>query len=154
LIGGLNALGHREWASLDHFQPEAWKDPRGTRGGNLTEATEQPLTYEELTAELRRAVFKAELRLEYKNDAARVKAIPTPKPMSQKDILRLRKKFKVSQKVFARLLNVSPKTVQAWEQGTRVPSDAALKLLSIAEHYPHILLDIVIDLLDIVIDTK
>jgi DNA-binding transcriptional regulator YiaG len=35
---------------------------------------------------------------------------------------------------------VSVKTVQAWEQGVRVPSDAALKLLSVAKHHPEALL--------------
>jgi putative transcriptional regulator len=43
--------------------------------------------------------------------------------------------------MFARLLNVSMKTVQAWEQGTRTPSDAGLKLLAIAEKHPEALLD-------------
>jgi putative transcriptional regulator len=47
-----------------------------------------------------------------------------------------------SQSAFAYLLNVSPKTVQAWEQGLRSPSDAALKLLAIAEKHPEVLLDV------------
>jgi putative transcriptional regulator len=42
--------------------------------------------------------------------------------------------------VFARLLNVSLKTVQAWEQGIRQPGDAALKLLTIARKNPEALL--------------
>ena len=37
----------------------------------------------------------------------------------------------MSQAVFARLLNVSTKTVQSWEQGTRKPSRAALRLIQI-----------------------
>ena len=56
-------------------------------------------------------------------------------------IARLRQQLKYSQSVFARVLNVSPKTVQAWEQGIRVPSDAALKLLSIAKRHPEVLLE-------------
>ncbi|MGB9181350.1 MAG: helix-turn-helix domain-containing protein [Pyrinomonadaceae bacterium] len=111
----------------------------------MTKEKERVATDEELKSALRRAILRAQLKLAYKNDAARVQAIPIPKPMSQQDILRIRKEFGFSQKVFARLLNVSPKTVQAWEQGTREPSDAALKLLSIAERYPDILLDIVVD---------
>jgi putative transcriptional regulator len=39
------------------------------------------------------------------------------------------------------LLNISPRTVQAWEQGAREPSDAALKLLSIADKHPEVLLE-------------
>ena len=41
----------------------------------------------------------------------------------------------------ARLLNASTKTVQAWEQGRRKPSEAALRLLAVAEKYPETLLD-------------
>jgi putative transcriptional regulator len=43
--------------------------------------------------------------------------------------------------MFARLLNVSVKTVQGWEQGVREPSEAALKLLSIAEKRPEVLME-------------
>ncbi|MEK6409336.1 MAG: helix-turn-helix domain-containing protein [Acidobacteriota bacterium] len=38
--------------------------------------------------------------------------------------------------MLARVLNVSPSTVQAWEAGRRTPSDAALKLLAIAAKHP------------------
>jgi putative transcriptional regulator len=71
----------------------------------------------------------------------RVIAPRPPRPMSSDDIARLRQKLKCSQSVFARVLNVSPKTVQAWEQGIRVPSDAALKLLTIAKRHPEVLLE-------------
>lgn len=64
-----------------------------------------------------------------------------PKPRSSTNIVRLRHRLNYSQSMFARLLNVSTKTVQAWEQGTRKPSDAALKLLAVAEKHPEILLD-------------
>jgi DNA-binding transcriptional regulator YiaG len=39
------------------------------------------------------------------------------------------------------LLNISPKAVQAWEQGSREPGDAALKLLTIAKNHPEVLLE-------------
>lgn len=64
-----------------------------------------------------------------------------PQPMSSDEIARIRKRLKYSQSVFARVLNVSTKTVQAWEQGVRVPSDAALKLLTIAKKHPDVLLN-------------
>lgn len=41
---------------------------------------------------------------------------------------------------FARILNVSPRTVQAWETDARRPSDAALKLLAVAKAHPEVLL--------------
>jgi len=73
--------------------------------------------------------------------SARTTALPArPKPMSRQEIIKLRERFNCSQAVFARLLNVSVKTLQAWEQGVRVPSDAALKLLTIAKHHPGVLL--------------
>jgi putative transcriptional regulator len=110
----------------------------------LARAKKRELTEGELRLDLRRAVVRAQLAL-LKDDATRLQAIPTPMPMSREDILRIRKELRVSQKVFARLLNVSIKTVQSWEQGTREPSDATLKLLLIADRYPNVLLDVVID---------
>jgi putative transcriptional regulator len=64
-----------------------------------------------------------------------------PRPMSAKDVVAVRTRMRVSQAAFARILNVSPRTVQAWEANARRPSDAALKLLSVAQKYPEALLD-------------
>lgn len=50
-------------------------------------------------------------------------------------ILKLREKFKVSQSVFAAQLNVSPSTVQKWEQGQKEPSSIANRLLQVVENY-------------------
>ncbi len=66
---------------------------------------------------------------------------PAPKAMSARDIVKLRERLNYSQSVFARVLNVSTKTVQAWEQGVRAPGEAALKLLSIADKHPEVLLE-------------
>jgi putative transcriptional regulator len=63
-----------------------------------------------------------------------------PKPMKKQEIVKLRQQLNLSQAVFASVLNVSVKTVQAWEQGVRQPSDAALKLLTIAKKHPEVLL--------------
>jgi DNA-binding XRE family transcriptional regulator len=49
----------------------------------------------------------------------------------------------MSQAVFARLLNVSTKTVQSWEQGDRKPSQAALRLIQVFRHNPSGLLEVV-----------
>ena len=64
-----------------------------------------------------------------------------PAPLHAKDIVALRLRLKVSQAAFARLLNISPRTVQAWESAVRTPSDAALKLLHVAKRHPEILLE-------------
>jgi len=71
----------------------------------------------------------------------RIQAPRPPKAMSPRDIARIRKRLNCSQAVFAMMLNISPKTVQAWEQGSREPGDAALKLLTIAQKHPEVLLE-------------
>ena len=71
----------------------------------------------------------------------RIQAPRPPKAMSAQDIARIRQKLNCSQAVFAMMLNISTKTVQAWEQGSREPGDAALKLLTIAKKHPEILLE-------------
>jgi putative transcriptional regulator len=71
----------------------------------------------------------------------RIQAPRPPKAMSPKDIAQIRQKLNCSQAVFAMMLNISPKTVQAWEQGSREPGDAALKLLTIAKKRPDVLLE-------------
>lgn len=63
-----------------------------------------------------------------------------PKPMKKREIIKLRQQLNMSQILFARMLNVSVKTVQAWEQGLREPSDAALKLLTIVKKHPEVLM--------------
>ena len=64
-----------------------------------------------------------------------------PKELSAKDIANLRARLNVSQAVFAGYLNISPKTVQSWEQGHGKPNGASLKLLSLVLRNPRILLE-------------
>lgn len=71
----------------------------------------------------------------------RIQAPRPPKAMSPKEIARIRQKLNCSQAIFAMMLNISTKTVQAWEQGSREPGDAALKLLTIAKKHPEVLLE-------------
>lgn len=98
-----------------------------TAFAELEESLNQAVTYERGASEGYRVTKRA--------------APAPPKPRSRVHILRLRRQLNCSQSMFARMLNVSTKTVQAWEQGTRTPSDAALKLLAIAEKHPEALLD-------------
>ena len=42
----------------------------------------------------------------------------------------------LSQKRFAELMGVSPRTLQQWEQGRREPAGAARTLLRVAEQHP------------------
>lgn len=57
----------------------------------------------------------------------------SPSEYKAKDIRKIREKCHYSQGVFAKILNVSPRTVQSWESGQRVPSHAALRLLEIVD---------------------
>jgi putative transcriptional regulator len=58
---------------------------------------------------------------------------PKPSTYTAKDIKKIRSKGNYSQSIFALILNVSVKTVQAWESGARIPSHAALRLIEIIE---------------------
>ena len=61
-----------------------------------------------------------------------------PPPLAAPQIVDLRESLGMSQAVFAKMLNVSPKTVQAWEHGTRHPAQSALRLLQIIKSEPEI----------------
>jgi putative transcriptional regulator len=54
----------------------------------------------------------------------------------------VREKTGLSQAEFARLLGVSVRTLQEWEQGRRAPSGAARTLLMIAGKNPRALLNV------------
>lgn len=58
-----------------------------------------------------------------------------PDAMSPDAIKALRERNHVSQPVFARYLNISPSTVQKWENGSKRPGGPALKLLAIVEKH-------------------
>lgn len=58
------------------------------------------------------------------------------------DVGATREKTGLSQADFARLLGVSVRTLQDWEQGRRAPSGAARTLLMIAQKNPKALLDV------------
>jgi len=70
--------------------------------------------------------------------------IPQPaRPWRKEQIARLRKRrFGVSQPVFASLLSVTASTVRAWEQGQKSPSGAARRLLELADIAPEVFRDL------------
>jgi putative transcriptional regulator len=65
-----------------------------------------------------------------------------PPEVGATDLTKLRVASGMSQAIFARLLNVSTKTVQSWEQGQRKPSQAALRLIQVFRHDPTGLLEV------------
>jgi putative transcriptional regulator len=54
----------------------------------------------------------------------------------------IRRRMGLSQAEFARLLGVSVRTLQEWEQGRRAPSGAARTLLMIAARNPRAVLEV------------
>ena len=65
---------------------------------------------------------------------------PPPQRFRPRDIREIRQALNASQVLFALYLNVSPNTIRSWEQGTRRPQGADLKLLAIARKNPQALL--------------
>jgi putative transcriptional regulator len=62
---------------------------------------------------------------------------PEPPPdVTPDELASLRRMAEMSQAAFARLLNVSTKTVQSWEQGTRKPAQATLRLIQVLGQNP------------------
>src|SRR5665213_1666142 len=55
------------------------------------------------------------------------------KPLSPRQIARIRRKEAVSQAVFARHLGVSLNLISQWERGEKKPSGASLKLLTLVD---------------------
>lgn len=54
-------------------------------------------------------------------------------PLEPEEIRAIRESSRVSQAVFARLLNTSVSTVQKWEVGQKRPAGTALKLLRLVQ---------------------
>lgn len=60
-------------------------------------------------------------------------ALPPVEPLQPEQIKHIRERSRVSQAVFARLLNTSVSTVQKWEIGQKKPTGTALKLLHLVQ---------------------
>lgn len=69
-----------------------------------------------------------------RGEHGRVRAVPS--------VAAVRERTGLSQAAFAKLLGVSVRTLQEWEQGRRAPSGAARTLLLIAAKNPRALLDV------------
>lgn len=58
------------------------------------------------------------------------------------DAIVARQKTGLSQAEFAKIMGISVRTLQGWEQGKRTPSGAAATLLKIATRYPETLMSL------------
>jgi putative transcriptional regulator len=59
--------------------------------------------------------------------------LPDIHEYSPEKIVSIRKKFRLSQAALASIFNISPSTVQKWEQGNKKPTGASKKLLDLME---------------------
>lgn len=59
-------------------------------------------------------------------------------------LIRLRKRLKMSQSVFAAALNVSTKLVQSWEQGLRKPDRGEARLIEILFKQPDLVVNLIL----------
>jgi putative transcriptional regulator len=59
--------------------------------------------------------------------------LPPVEAFGRNEIRSIRERSRVSQAVFARLLNTSLSTVQKWEIGLKRPTGTALKLLNLVQ---------------------
>lgn len=55
------------------------------------------------------------------------------------EVAKARSKTGLSQRQFAEVLHISPRTLQEWEQGRRKPSGAAKALIKIAFRHPEVI---------------
>lgn len=62
--------------------------------------------------------------------------IPDPPEFDAKAIHKLRDRLGLSQGLFAKLVGVSRKLVEAWETGTRTPSPMARRLMQAISRHP------------------
>jgi putative transcriptional regulator len=100
--------------------------------------TRKPLA-ERLKAGLRDGIQYAQGKI----DLRTVEIPQAPPKFSSKSVVRLRQSAGMSQAIFARLLNVSSKTVQSWEQGQRQPSQAAQRMLQVLQEQPEMVFQVV-----------
>lgn len=68
-------------------------------------------------------------------------AVAALKEMNAEDIKKLRLRLRLSSGMFASVMGVSEKTVEAWESGTNRPAGSSLRLMNMLSIYPDILVE-------------
>ncbi len=66
-----------------------------------------------------------------------------PPDIDARNLAALREEAGMSQSVFARVLNVSFKTIQSWEQGVRKPSPHSRRLIQIFSERPDVFCEVI-----------
>ncbi len=78
-----------------------------------------------------RDALRDRVPLEAKYTVRQVVVVVPPPQLGPEDVRRTRHELGVSQPVFADFLGTSPSTVRSWEQGQKVPSPMARRLLGL-----------------------
>ncbi len=93
--------------------------------------------------ELQKRDAKRDLGVELLKSVNQMKAGRTGKvhKVAVLPVVSARMRSGLSQAAFAKLLGVSVRTLQDWEQGRRQPSGAAKTLIAIADRRPKVLLE-------------
>lgn len=91
--------------------------------------------FEGLMKSFDEAIAYSRGELELKTTISNVKVSPVPK-FTASEIYKIRNNIRLSQTVFADVLGVSRKTIEAWERGTNSPNGPACRLLKRFEENP------------------
>ena len=89
--------------------------------------------YESIMQGLTEAVDYQQGKIKARKTSLSIKPVDT---FNNNDIKRIRQKTGLSQVLFAGSLGVSPKTVEAWENGRNKPEGASRRLLEIIRDDP------------------
>ncbi|MBK7107420.1 MAG: helix-turn-helix domain-containing protein [Ignavibacteriae bacterium] len=80
------------------------------------------------------------LKISFTEKELKALEVKIPKvKINAKDIQKIRERTKLSQNVFAKVLNVSSSSVKQWEQGKRIPTGSTKVLLELLKENPNIL---------------
>lgn len=91
--------------------------------------------YQSVIKGLQEAIDHEEGRIRAKSYTFEIKPMPE---YDQERIRQIRKQAHMTQKIFAEIMGVSVKTVEAWESGRNKPQGPAKRMLSMMEIEPNI----------------
>lgn len=95
----------------------------------------------ELIQGLKEAIEHQKGTLKLREVIRNIKIAPTYKSSK---IIQLRSRLGLSQNGLAKILCVSPRTVQSWEQGIRIPNRSVHRLLELIEKKPNTIFEILV----------
>ena len=95
---------------------------------------EEVSLFEEIKAGLEEAIEYKKGNIKLRTTTMKIEKLPKYKG---KQIKNIRKKLTLTQSIFARLLGVSVKTVEAWETGTNIPNGPAQRILNALKKDPN-----------------